>query len=89
MFARQHVRKLAQRAVIAGASALVLAGAVGGGDLLAQAHAQGPQCVTNPTVQCAPPAPESANTPNQPGQQSPPRVFCKPAGTFGQHCYRG
>jgi hypothetical protein len=93
MSARQYVEKFAQRAAIAAAGALVITSAVGAADLLGQAHADNPQCVTNPTVQCPPPAPESANVPNQPGQQSTnqPRthVVCQPAGMFGQHCYRG
>lgn len=51
------MRKLAQRAVIAGASVLTIMSAVGGADLLGQAHAD-PPCVDNaagPCLQADPP----------------------------------
>lgn len=49
-----------------------------------QAHAGGPTCVTDSTNPCPPEVGDSANLP------SPPRTttMCRPAGIFGQHCYR-
>jgi hypothetical protein len=49
------MRKLAHRAVIAGASVLTIMSAIGGADLLGQAHAD-PLCVTNGTEPCQPQA---------------------------------
>jgi hypothetical protein len=87
-----RILKLAQQAVIAGASALVLVGAVGGAGLLGQAHANTPQCVANATDPCPPPVNGSTNPQNQLHQQSAdqPRehVVCQPAGKVGAFCYR-
>lgn len=82
---RSVVLKLAQRAVIAGVGALAIIGAVGGADLLGQARADNPPCVTGTTQPCPAPVPDSANAPSQrPG----PQLVCTSAGMFGQHCYR-
>jgi hypothetical protein len=73
------MRKLAQRAVIAGASTLAIMSAVGGVGLLGQAHADDPHC--GATDVCSP-------------QADPPRrlhiqTFCQPAGPkAGTHCYQ-
>ncbi|EID15784.1 hypothetical protein MXEN_06213 [Mycobacterium xenopi RIVM700367] len=84
--------KLAQQAVIIGAGALVLVGAVGGPGLVAQAHANTPQCVANATDPCPPPPGGSPGPQNQLQQQSAdqPRehVVCQPAGKVGAFCYR-
>jgi hypothetical protein len=59
------MRKLAQRAVIAGASVLTIVSAVGGADLLGQAHAD-PLCVANGADPCQPQAdPPQADPPNR------------------------
>ena len=73
------VLKLVQRAVIVGASAPLIVSAVGGADLLGQAHAESPQCIANATDLCAPPVGDAANT------SSPPRIqmICQPAGPKG------
>ncbi|BCQ09510.1 hypothetical protein JMUB5695_02954 [Mycobacterium heckeshornense] len=86
-----RVLTFGKHAVIVGAGALVLAGAVGGTGLVAQAHANTPQCVADTTDPC-PPVGGSANPQNQLRQQSAdqPRehVVCQPAGKVGAFCYR-
>jgi hypothetical protein len=76
------MRKLAQRAVIAGASALAIMSAVGGADLLGPAHADDPQCVANAADPCLPQA--------DPPRADPPqlRTVCTGGGpkTGGAHC---
>lgn len=85
-------RKLARRAVAAGAGALVIAGALGGAGLLGQVHADNPQCVAGSADSCAPVLDGSANPLDHPGVQAtnPPRqqVVCQPAGKSGAFCYR-
>lgn len=50
-----------------------------------QAHAGGPTCVTDSTNPCPPPVvDDSANAPSPLRTQT----ICRPAGKFGQHCYR-
>jgi hypothetical protein len=75
-----------------GASAPVIASAVGGADLPGQAHPDDPPCVAEPTDPCPPPMDVSANVPSRPQPQtmSTPRtqVFCQPAGAVGAFCYR-
>jgi hypothetical protein len=84
------MRKLALRAVIAGGSALTIMSAVGGAELLGQAHAD-PQCVAN-----ADPCPPQADPPRaDPPQGDPPRAHpplsqvCTGGGpkTGGGHCW--
>jgi hypothetical protein len=86
------VPKLAQRAVIADASASAIAGAVGDVDLPGQARADNPPCVADPTNSCPPPVDVSADSPSRPQPQitSPPRmqIICQPAGAVGAFCYR-
>jgi len=82
------MRKLAQQAVIAGASALAIMSAVGSADLLGQAHADDPQCVGNAADACPPQAdPPRADPP----QADPPqlRTVCMGGGpkTGGEHCW--
>lgn len=80
------MRKLARRAVIAGAGMLTITSCVGGAGLLGQAHADDPHCVVNVTVPC----PQQADLPN-PDPPRPPRirVFCQPAGSaWGTHCFQ-
>jgi hypothetical protein len=62
----------------------VMAGVLGGTRPVGQAHAGGPPCVTDSPDPCLPIIDDTANAP------SPPRVttMCRPAGIFGQHCYR-
>jgi hypothetical protein len=78
--------KLAQRAVIAGAGVLAIISAVGGADLLGQAHADNPQCVANAMDPC----PVLADAPNADPPHSPQvQTFCQPAGSkWGTHCFR-
>jgi hypothetical protein len=82
---RMEPRKLAQRAVIAGAGMLAIVNGVGGADLLAKAHADNPNCVVNAVDQC----PRLADAP-KPDAPRPPhvRTFCQPAGMAGQHCFQ-
>jgi len=78
------MRKLAQRAVIAGAGMLAIISGVGGAGLLGSAHADDPPCVANAVDTC----PRLADLPKP---DSPPRhvqVFCQPAGMAGQHCFQ-
>jgi hypothetical protein len=82
------MRKLAPRAVIAGASALAIMSAVGGADLLGQAHADDPQCVANAADACPPQAdPPRADPP----RADPPQLsrVCTGGGpkTGGGHCW--
>jgi hypothetical protein len=64
---------------------LAIIGGVGGADLLAQAHADNPDCVVNGTNQC----PEHANLVNvNPPPQRHVQTFCQPAGMAGQHCFQ-
>jgi hypothetical protein len=82
------MRKLASRAVIAGASALAIMSAVGCTDLLGQAHADDPQCVANAADACPPQAdPPRADPP----LADPPqlRTVCMGGGpkTGGEHCW--
>ena len=62
----------------------VIASAVGGGKLLGQAYADDPPCVTDSTTPCPPQRGDLANSPSPPRTQT----ICRPAGIFGQHCYR-
>jgi hypothetical protein len=85
------MRKLAQRAVIAGASVLAIMSAVGGADLLGQAHANEPQCVANATDPCRPQADPLQADPPPADPPHPPRiqVYCQPVGPkSGVFCYR-
>lgn len=80
------MRKLAQRAVIAGAGLLAIISALGGADVLGQAHADPPQCVANATDPCAPQA-DLANA--APPQPSHIQTFCQPAGAkWGVFCFQ-
>ncbi len=62
----------------------VVARAVSGAGPMGRAHEGGPPCVTDSTNPCPPVVDDSANWPSPPRTQT----FCRPAGTFGQHCYR-
>jgi hypothetical protein len=77
------MRKLGLRAVIAGASVLTIMSAVGGADLLGQAHAD-PQCASSGADPCRPQA--------DPPQADPPqlRTVCTGGGpkTGGAHCWQ-
>jgi hypothetical protein len=75
------MRKLAQRAVIAAASVLTIMSAVGGAELMGQAHAD-PQCVANAADACPPQAdPPQADPPRaDPPDRSHIRVYCQPGG---------
>ena len=79
------MRKLAQRAVIAGASVLTIMSAVGGADLLGQAHAD-PLCVTN----AADPCPQADPPQGDPPRAHPPQLsrVCTGGGpkTGGAQC---
>jgi hypothetical protein len=80
------MRKLAQRAVIAGVSVLTIMSAIGGADLLGQAHAD-PQCVAGGADPCSPQAadpPPQADPPPRPRYQT----VCQPAAKTGAFCYR-
>ena len=78
------MRKLAQRAVIAGASVLAIMSTVAGADLLGQAHAKDTHCVANATDPCPPQA--------DPPQADPPQLetVCMGGGpkTGGEHCFQ-
>jgi hypothetical protein len=77
------MRRLAKRAVIAGTSALVIMSAVGGAELLGQAHADAPPCVANVTD------PRAQQDPPQvdPRHRNHIRVFCQPGGAkWGAFC---
>jgi hypothetical protein len=78
------MRKLTQRAVIAGASVLAIMSAVGGADLLGQVHADDTHCMANATGPCPPQA--------DPPRADPPqlRTVCTGGGpkTGGAHCHR-
>ena len=78
-------RKLAQRVVVVGAGVAAIIGGVGGADLLEQAHADNPDCIANAVDSC----PRLADLP-KPDAPHPPRVrvYCRPAGMAGQHCYQ-
>jgi hypothetical protein len=78
------VRKTAQRAVIAGAGVLAIISGVGGTDLVAQAHADNPECVAGTTELCS----QSADLPQpDPPRRSHVQVYCQPAGAmWGAHC---
>ena len=88
------MRKLAQRAVIAGASVLAIMSAVAGADLLGQAHADDTPCVANATGPCPSQAdPPQADPPQaDPLQADPPqlRTVCIGGGpkTGGEHCFQ-
>jgi hypothetical protein len=74
------MRKLAHRAVIAGASVLTIMSAIGGADLLGQAHAD-PLCVTNGTEPCQPQADPPRGRPAASGPAArTPLSDCVPAG---------
>jgi hypothetical protein len=81
------MRKLAPRAVIAAASALAIMSAVGGADLLGQAHADDPQCVGN----AAEPCPQADPPQGDPPRARPPQLsrVCTGGGpkTGGGHCW--
>jgi hypothetical protein len=81
------MRKLARQAVIAGASALAIMSAVGGADLLGQAHADDPHCVANGTDPC----PQADPPQGDPPRADPPqlRTVCMGGGpkTGGEHCW--
>src|SRR5581483_2361167 len=62
----------------------VVARAVSGVGPMGRAHEGGPPCVADSTNPCPPVVDDSANGPTPPRTQT----FCRPAGTFGQHCYR-
>jgi hypothetical protein len=82
------MRKLAQRAVIAAASVLTIMSAVGGADLLGQAHAD-PQCVANAADACPPQAhPPQADPPRaDPPHRSHIQIYCQPGGAkWGAFC---
>jgi hypothetical protein len=82
------MRKLAQRAVIAAASVLTIMSAVGGADLLGQAHAD-PQCVANAAGACPPQAdPPQADPPRaDPPHRSHIQIYCQPGGAmWGAFC---
>jgi hypothetical protein len=82
------MRKLAQRAVIAAASVLTIMSAVGGAELMGQAHAD-PQCVANAADACPPQAdPPQADPPRaDPPDRSHIRVYCQPGGAkWGAFC---
>jgi hypothetical protein len=82
------MRKLAQRAVIAGASVLTIMSAVGGADLLGQAQAD-PLCVSSGTDPCPPQAepPRADPPPADPPHRSHIRVYCQPGGAkWGAFC---
>jgi hypothetical protein len=77
------MRRLAKRAVIAGTSALVIMSAVGGAELLGQAHADAPPCVANVTDPCAQQDPPQVDPPHR----DHIRVFCQPGGAkWGAFC---
>jgi hypothetical protein len=80
------MRKLAHRAVIAGASVLTIMSAIGGADLLGQAHAD-PQCVAN----AADPCPQADPPQGDPPRAHPPQLsrVCTGGGpkTGGGHCW--
>jgi hypothetical protein len=77
------MRRLAKRALIAGTSALAIMSAVGGAELLGQAHADDPPCVANVTDPCA-----QQNRPQvDPPHRNHIRVFCQPGGAkWGAFC---
>lgn len=77
------VPKLPQGAVIADATSLT-ASAGAGVDLLGQANADDPPCVVDPANPCPPAVGSSANSPSPRRTQT----TCRPAGIFGQHCFR-
>jgi hypothetical protein len=87
------MRKLALPAVIAGASTLAIMSAVGGADLLGQAHADDPQCVAGAADACPPQAdPPRADPPQaDPPQAHRPQLSqtCIGGGpkTGGAHCW--
>jgi hypothetical protein len=83
------MRKLAHRAVIAGASVLTIMSAIGGADLLGQAHAD-PLCVTNGTEPCQPQAdpPRAGPPPADPPPGPRFQTVCQPAAKTGAFCYR-
>ena len=80
------MRKFARQAMIAGASALTVMSAVGGAELLGQAHAD-PQCVAN----AANPCPQADPPQGDPPRADPPqlRTVCMGGGpkTGGEHCW--
>ncbi len=79
-----------------GAAVLVLAVGFGGYELspsgttptgsssIALAYAGEPPCITDSTNPCPQVAGDVTNSPSPP----PMQIICRPAGTFGQHCYR-
>lgn len=79
------MRKLAQRAVIAGAGVLAIISGIGGADLVAQAHADNPACVASLSESC----PQQADLPQpDPPRRSHVQVYCQPAGAmWGAHCF--
>jgi hypothetical protein len=86
---RETMRKLMQRALIAGASVLAIMSAVDGANLLGQAHANEPQCIANATGPCPP----QADPPQpDPPRADPPqlRTVCTGGGpkTGGGHCFQ-
>lgn len=80
------MRKLVQRAVIAGAAMLAIISGVGGAGLLGQARADNPDCVANVTDSC----PRLADLPKpDPPPQRHIQRFCQPAGAmWGTHCFQ-
>jgi hypothetical protein len=88
------MRKLAQRAVIAGAGTLAIISGVGGVDLLGQAHADDPQCIANATDACPQQADLARADPPRadPPRADPPQLsrVCTGGGPFsgGAHCWQ-
>jgi hypothetical protein len=80
------MRKLAQRAVIAGAGVLTIMSAVGSTDLLGQAHAD-PPCAAN----AADPCPQADPPQGDPPRAHPPQLsrVCTGGGAKwgGGHCW--
>lgn len=57
---------------------------VAGAELLGQARTDNRPCVADPTNLCLPAVGDSAESPGSPRMQT----MCRPAGIFGQHCFR-
>lgn len=62
----------------------VTANVVAGPDLVGQAPTGGPPCVSDSTNPCPPAVGDSSKLPRPPRT----RTVCRPAGIFGQHCFR-
>jgi hypothetical protein len=78
------LRKSVQRVVIAFAGMLLAISDVGGTELLAQAHADNPDCVATATDSC----PDHANLVKTDPPQRHLQTICQGAGMGGAHCFQ-